>query len=329
MSIDHGIDKTETEQTRLKEQQNNLKARAEKWQKNYEEYLKPAISSAVVAARCEVERPSAVNGTSSEQASYLRDPAGLGYMGHDDDNNDNDDEDQGGEEGVELVVEGSKKRKRKDEGEEKGKAKASAKAKAPGTKDITELRTAVVAVEIILPSCTTASVLNQECMRKAKELELELRKGHASEVLDLLRKDIITKMALTQGKEKLTGHDYITRGNILIRKKAEDINFKSAAYRRSYEAMKVLGFSGDNVHRELKKGDLKTLPMGFDHTDTRLEVEDEGRAAKRQKTGKGKEKVSSYVSQSKERVSWIWNDLGFLNGPSKQDEWRTYTKEGE
>ena len=47
MAIDHGIDKTETELTRLQEQKTNLIARAEKWQEKYDEFLKPVISEAM------------------------------------------------------------------------------------------------------------------------------------------------------------------------------------------------------------------------------------------------------------------------------------------
>ncbi|KAI0060783.1 hypothetical protein BV25DRAFT_1806721 [Artomyces pyxidatus] len=151
-------------------------------------------------------------------------------------------------------------------------------------------------VVIDLPSSRGPKTIAHTVLKRAAEVELELRQGEANDALDELRTQIITNYATQRLKRNVKGIKNNTRANRTLQHQRNVVNQAADRYRRARNCMIALGMNkNDSTYRELTAKDKIAFKV-YSEDDQ--------------------------LGDSKKASSWIWSTFGFVDqmgdGPAKE-----------
>lgn len=159
----------------------------------------------------------------------------------------------------------------------------------------------IFAVEISLPSAYSADVINQQCMREAVELEMELRRHEAERVLEDLRSALIACEILQLNKKSTVGKTVKTRIQARIQTANKEVCMLANHYRRHRCALLVLGMpEHDPQLRQLKAEHVKSFSMSSD----------------------------AVLGRSKVGELWLWKNFSFVDSEA-DNHYQAFYDDGE
>ncbi|PSR90759.1 hypothetical protein PHLCEN_2v4819 [Hermanssonia centrifuga] len=160
----------------------------------------------------------------------------------------------------------------------------------------------VSGIEIMLPSSCVEAVRKHACMQVLVETEYKIRVGQANDGLNSVRTHLITSHAFDRFKTNLNGQAAVTRQRARIMKKHGYIRRGASCYRRAYRALLSLGLpSGNSMgFKVLLWGDVKAFTVN---------------------TG------AQQLGDSRERPSWIWENLPFFDNEHLEDNVKEYSQD--
>ncbi|KAH9911315.1 hypothetical protein B0H21DRAFT_704746, partial [Amylocystis lapponica] len=176
--------------------------------------------------------------------------------------------------------------------DEDGSTHRTAVRRAEDVPDVNSaaLYSEVEAVHIALPSACDERVIRHACMRKVVDIEHQLRKGAAEDALDDLRTQLITSYAFKVDQKNISGQIANTRATAKTRSKWRAVEHAAAAYRRARRVMCRLAGAPTPDVRRLRRSDVRALLLYL---------------------------ADDAPGTNKQRPSWIWDDLSFMEGEDK------------
>ena len=211
--------------------------------------------------------------------------------------------------------------KRKHSAKSAPSAKKS-KTESKGKKNdpISQLKTHVSSLLILLPSSFPSVVLQDKDLATPIALELKERRERAEFRLTQLRGHLITSFRRKQAKSKAGGQKLSTRAQSAIKRKQREINRAAALYTQARRAMLKLGMDKSDKHfRPLVHEDLRA------YDTTSLEDILIKHASK---TTIQADREAQRAVLGQHHVSWIWENWSFIQSGDLGENVRTYFREG-